>query len=214
MEIEHEAKLLAADAGALDRLASLESLDGVGLGPAAALDEVDRYVDTDDGRLAARRWACRIRTRGTTTIVSLKGPASPGDGAGIHRRPEVEGPTDGTDDPDRWPASPARDLVDELRHGRPLLERFRLEQRRVERPMELDARPIGVLSLDHVTVRRGDRHAGTFHVAELELRPDAVPGPSAAVDLLRRLVVAAASFGGLEPDPSTKLERAVALLER
>ena len=56
------------------RWRSSESLGRAVLGPARTVDETDRYLDTDDGRLAAALWACRLRSREGTTRISLKGP--------------------------------------------------------------------------------------------------------------------------------------------
>ena len=59
---------------------------------AGKVDEVDRYLDTVDLRLATARWACRLRTREGRTIVSLKGPCGTCSGDALHLRGEVEGP--------------------------------------------------------------------------------------------------------------------------
>jgi inorganic triphosphatase YgiF len=207
MPVEVELKLSASGAGPLEWLASVERLGKARLGPATTIDELDRYLDTPDRRLASARWACRLRTRGDRTIVSLKGPAEPGSGGALHRRPEVEGPATAEPDPPAWPPSEARDFVDELRAGQPLAERLALAQRRTERAVLIDGARLGTLSLDRVRVLHDGAPLGELHVAELELTAGANEAQ------LGELAAALAAVEGLRPDPTTKLERALALLD-
>lgn len=208
MPVEVELKLRASDDAPLERLAQVDRLGPAALGPATTVDELDRYLDTADGRFAAARWACRLRTRADRTIVSLKGPAQPGAGDVLHRRPELEGPAAPDTDPSRWPPSEARDFVDELRVGQGLVERLALAQRRTERPVLVDGERLGTLSLDRVAVLHGGSEVGGLHAVELELAPDA------AETRLPELAAALATVEGLRPDPSTKLERALAIVEQ
>lgn len=208
MAVEVELKLIADGPRALDRLAEADRLGPARLGPADTVDELDRYLDTPDGRFATARWACRLRTRGARTIVSLKGPADAVGEDGLHRRPEVEGTATIEPDPESWPASAARDLVDELRAGQPLVERLALAQRRTERAVLLDGGRIGTLSLDRVGVLQHDIALGERCFVELEL----VPGGSEAA--LPGLASALAAIDGLAPDPRTKLEHALSLVDR
>ena len=208
MGLEVEARF-RADPASLHRLATLPRLGEALLGEPATVDEVDRYLDTDDGRLAAARWACRLRTRGPMTKISLKGPPQPTDGdAWLHRRAEVEGPATDALDPATWPPSEARDRLDDLRRGRPLLERFRLVQRRTERAVALDGDVLGTLTLDAVSVLSADgRPAGGIEIAELELR-----AADARSEAALRPLAAALAAEGLAPEPRTKLELAIDLL--
>lgn len=208
MPAEVEARFAAASDHPLADLAAAPSLDGAPLGPARTVDEVDRYLDTIDGRLAAARWACRLRLREGTTRLSLKGPAEPTEGAWHHRRPEVEGPATDVVEPDRWPPSEALDLLLGLTGGTPLVERFTLAQRRTERAVLVDGRNVGTLSLDRVDVRRDGRGGGSMRVVELELaHEDALDH-----DRFARLAAALGAYPGLEADPHTKLEHALELL--
>lgn len=210
MTIEVEAKFLAADSAPLDALSGVAALGDATLGPPATVDEVDVYLDTTDGRVAAAGWACRLRDRGAGFRVSLKGPAThDGDAGWLHRRPEVEGRATGSFDPSDWPAGDARELVLELSAGAPLVEQFRLEQRRTEREVRLGARRIGTLSLDAATVWRGQLQVGVLHVVELELENGADAG---ALSELGRLADALLALPGLVADGRTKLERALELL--
>jgi len=207
---EVELKLAASDPGPLDDLAGRATLGPAHLGRARVTDELDRYLDTPDGRLSAARWACRLRTRDGRTIVSLKGPRgdAPGHDPALHRRPEREGPADDRPDPAAWPPSPARDLLVELAAGAPLAERLALAQQRTERSVVAHGARVGTLSLDRVTVVHRDRPAGHLFVVELELSTEAAADEA----LVASLSAALASVDGLTPDPTSKLEHALQLV--
>jgi inorganic triphosphatase YgiF len=206
MATEVEAKFRADGEGPLRRLESMARLADATLGEARSIDEVDTYLDTWRGALGVARWACRLRRRDGRVIVSLKGPAEASSGGWLHRRPELEGPATEALDPRRWPSSPARDLVDALRAGDPLVERLTLRQRRVERPVRAAGRAVGVLTLDRVRIEHAGRAVGDLHVVELELRAGAPPEDE---ELLRRLADALAAVPGLEPEERSKLEHAL-----
>ena len=206
MEDEVEARFRADGGAPLARLAVRPTLGRATLGAARTVLEEDRYLDTEDGRLRALRWACRLRSREGTTRISLKGPpATPATGW-LHRRPEVEGPASPRVDPEAWPESPARALLLELSGGAPLVEWLRLLQERTERPVSIDGRPVGGLTLDTVSAERGGQALGEMHLVELELRPDADPERD-----LPALARALAAEPGLRAEPRTKLEIALEL---
>jgi inorganic triphosphatase YgiF len=205
MAIEVEARFRVTEPEALNRLAALDGLGYATLGPPTAFEETDTYLDTEDGALGAARWACRLRRRGARVTVSLKGPPATGTGGWLHLRPEVEGPATDEPDPERWPQSDARDLLDRLRAGYPLRQRLTLRQRRTERTVTVAERLVGVLSMDDVTVVRHRRDVDRFAIVELEL---AAEGAAAGSGELVALAEALAAVGGLVPEPRTKLERA------
>lgn len=207
MAIEVEARFRVEDPEALDRLAAMDRLGDADLGVAEEVDETDSYLDTADGALGAERWACRLRRRHGRYTLSLKGPAAAGAGGWLHRRPEVEGPATEEPVPERWPPSDARDLLDRLRGGRPLVERLVLRQVRTEREVMLHGHRIGILSADDVTVVVGGDEVGGFGIVELELAPS-LEGDEGA---LPALAAALASIGGLAAEPRSKLERALEL---
>jgi inorganic triphosphatase YgiF len=210
LEREAELKYLAADEQPLVELATAARLGPATLGGPATVDELDRYLDTADLRLAAMRWACRLRTRRSVTIVSLKGPAEHRRDDLVHVRPEVEGPAGVGLDPAAWPRSQARDWLIGMSGGRPLEERLRLEQQRTERDVEVGEARAGRLSLDRIRVLHGGREVGRFAVVELELDPDLLASgfdPAPLAEALGRMT-------GLEPDPASKLEHALAMLAR
>jgi inorganic triphosphatase YgiF len=207
--LEVELKFQADDERPLDELARAAELGPARLGRARTVDEMDRYLDTVDLRLSAVRWACRLRTRNGRTVVSLKGPAEHLAGELLHRRPELEGPAMDDAEPSHWPPSPARDLLRSMRGGRALVERFTLRQRRTERPVQMGGRRCGLLSLDRGVVERGGRQVGLLRIVELELDPSALTSGLDPEPLARALTRVA----GLHPDPATKLEHALILLE-
>jgi inorganic triphosphatase YgiF len=206
--VEAELKFWAADDGPLRALETVAALGPALLGPARAVDEVDQYLDTADLRLAAVRWACRLRNREGRALVSLKGPAQHELGDPLHRRQEVEGPVGPGLVPEAWPPSPARDQLVAMTGGAPLVERFRLEQERTERAVELDGTRVGLLSLDRGRILQRGVELGRLAVVELELDPAAL---DRGVDH-HALAQALAAVPGLVADPSSKLERALALL--
>jgi inorganic triphosphatase YgiF len=199
----------AATPAALAALGDAKRLGPALLGATVVNDETDRYLDTPDRRLSAAAWACRLRTRRVEgvarTFVSLKGPAEPAV-AEMHRRPEIEAEAPDDSDPAAWPPSAARELVDRLRDGAPLIEFVGLAQLRRERPVVVDGRRIGTLSLDDVTVVRPDAVLGRFGAVELEL------GRIGDDDLLDALARDLAAIPGLRADGRTKLEHALAFM--
>jgi inorganic triphosphatase YgiF len=208
--IEAELKFWADDERPLRELATATRLGPAELLSARIVSEVDRYLDTADLRLAAARWACRLRSRDGRTFVSLKGPSEHEPGDPLHRRPEVEGPVGPGLVPGAWPPSPARDQLLAMTAGAPLVERFSLEQERTERAVLLDGAGVGLLSLDRGTIVQRGVEVGRLAVVELELDPAALENGMDHASLAAAL----AAVPGLVADPSSKLERALALLNR
>ena len=208
--VEAELKYTAPSERPLEELEGAEMLGPARLGEPRTVTELDRYVDSADLRLAAVRWACRLRSREGRTIVSMKGPAEHEAGDPLHRRPEIEGPATPSLDAREWPPSPARDRLLAMTGGAALRERFSLDQERTERTVSLDGGRIGGLSLDRVGVVYDGREVGRMFVVELELAPSAL---AQGVDHAP-LAEALAAIDGLEPDPFTQLERALAMLPR
>jgi inorganic triphosphatase YgiF len=202
MALEIEARFRATGA-ALRTLTNADRLGPAGLGPPRTVSEIDRYLDTDDGRLAAAHWASRLRSRGDVQRLSLKGPPDPAGGAWLHRRPEVEGPATRSLDPATWEPSEARALLEELTGGRPLRERFRLDQRRTERAVVVGGRQLGTLSLDAVRIWSADRDLGPLAIVELEL------ADPADADELAALAEALEAVDGLVAEPMSKQDHAL-----
>jgi inorganic triphosphatase YgiF len=208
LPLEVELKFEADDEGPLDALAVADRLGPAWLGPANTIDETDRYLDTSDLRLSARRWACRLRTRQGRTVVSLKGPGEHQAADLFHRRRELEGPAVDSLDPEHWPPSAAHGLLDTMRNGQALEERFMLTQQRTERTVQLARRHCGLLSLDRSQIWRGSAQIGALLTVELEVEPAALERGVDVAPLARALSL----HPGLRPDPATKLEHALRLL--
>lgn len=205
MGLEVEARFRAADRSPLDRLAADASLGRATLGEPTTYLEQDRYLDTHAGRLAAARWACRLRTRGDRTVVSLKGPPDRSPAGWLHRRPELEGPAAPVTDAAAWPPSEARERLLALSAGEPLATRITLLQERTTRSVSMAGATVGILSLDSVTpVDLDGARLGLFHVVELELV--ATANVERHLGPLARVL---AARSGLTPEPRTKLELAL-----
>lgn len=207
--LETELKLRGAPA-ALDALAVLDRLGPATLGAARTVDELDVYLDTAGGALAAARWACRLRAREDRRWISCKGPAEHRPGEALHRRPEIEGPAPhgSAGSAAAWPPSAARNLVLLLAGDAPLAELITLRQRRTERAATVDTARIGTLSLDRVAVEQGGTALGGFATVELELGAGVQAADMAGV------LAALSAQPGLEPDPTSKLEHALELARR
>jgi inorganic triphosphatase YgiF len=205
MATEVEAKFRAETAEPLTELAHRPRLGRAILGTARTVDEVDRYLDTDDGRLAAARWACRLRSREGATRISLKGPPIGPSEGWHHQRPEVEGPATDAIEPDGWPASPALELLNSLRDEQPLIEHLRLYQARTERAVTLDGTSIATLTLDRVRMTANGTHLGSLFVVELELEQSS----AAAGGALEGLAAELEATDGLVAEPRSKLEHAL-----
>ena len=211
MPTEIEAKFRADDDAPLTILQEADRLGPSTLAAGRTVDEIDVYLDTERGDLAAARWACRLRSREGQIRVSVKGPAQVVDDAWLHRRLEVEGPASEDPDPAGWPPSEARALVDQLRQGGALVERFRLRQRRTERQVRVRDRELGTLTLDRAIVEHRGGPIGPLHVVELELADASTPEDQ---HLLGELAAALGAVQGLVPDARTKLEHALEMIGR
>ena len=209
MAVEVEARFRADSVETLSDLRSRETVGPAVLGPPHTVEEVDRYLDTDDGRLADARWACRLRSREGVTRISLKGPPEGQADGWHHRRPELEGPATDRIEPERWPSSAALDLLNALSGGRTLRERIRLDQERTERRVVLPSgAALGLLTLDRVRMTHGADDLGQLLIVELEL-----DGSSAdAEPHLHALAAGLAAVPGLVPEPRSKLEHALTRL--
>ena len=183
----------------------------------------DRYFDTSREALRRHGFGARLRRVGGQHLVTVKSlsadelvgddrppegaPAPAGDDAHpLHRRIELEGPATGRLDPDTWPSSPARELIDELRGAARLRGLFTIRQVREVRPVTGDDGTADV-SLDEVRVIAGRNIVGTF----VELEVEATGG---SPDLLAGVARALAATGLLVPVSMSKEAQARALVDR
>ena len=185
------------------------ALDGVESGDAQTVEMEDRYVDTAYGALAQAGFGARLRRvdSGPVSVnvktVSRDRPAAAAaddaeDPAALSQRVEVEGPAAERMDPDLWPPSAARELINEVRDGARLRALFTINQRREKRTLALDEGQVEV-SLDWVAVFRGARPLASFSVLEVE----AAKGSAADLARLAALIEAT---GFVTPEPRSKEE--------
>lgn len=200
--MEIEAKFAVPDDSTLETLLSLETLGEYRLVPGGEQRTTDRYVDTPGRDLLQSGHTCRRRSGGSggLELVTVKGLAS-ADGA-VHRRAEHETEVPVDAPPERWPSGAPRDLVLQFAAHQPLVEFLTLHQHRTAREVMRQEHRIGVLSLDRVEFAAG----ATARELEIELSP---PGSGADLRALGELL---RPFG-LRPQPLSKFERALSLLE-
>ena len=210
--MEIEAKFSVPDRETFQRLQAAEELAGFALSPGQEEMVDDTYLDTADRQLLAAGYACRRRKQGERLLLTLK-ELRTATGV-IHRREELEvqlpfkraAPSAEGEDPEAWPVAPARDRVISFVGGARLLPLFDMRQLRTARLMSVDDRTVAELSLDQVqlTAERGEL---TYCELEVELLPHG------AEDDLSIIAACLGEQWGLEPEPRSKFERAVAFLE-
>ena len=202
MEVEVK---FSVDETAAQALRTLDELSGYRLGEERLVADVDQYLDTADYRILRGGYACRIRERNDQLIATLKS-LSPSDSA-MHVREELETALDpDAGDPASWPAGPARDLAVRLTDSAPLQTLFMIWQQRHVRPVLDGERMVGEWSLDEVETTAGDK---TDHATELEIE---LKGDGTTDDL-RRLAETLAGQSGVQPQPRSKFERAMGMLD-
>ncbi len=184
------------------------ALDGASMGEEQTVDVEDRYLDTAYGALEQAGFGARLRREdGGPIVVTVKTisrervasetPDATGGPLALSQRVEVEGPADLRVDPDLWPPSAARELINEIRDGARLRTLFTLNQRRERRRLELDDGKV-LVTLDWVAVFRGARPLASFSVLEVEAE-----GRGANLARLAPLIEAT---GFVTPEPRSKEE--------
>ncbi|MCW5850444.1 MAG: CHAD domain-containing protein [Anaerolineae bacterium] len=202
MEVEVKFSL---DETAAQSLQALDELAGYRLGETRVIADVDQYLDTTDYRILRGGYACRIRERNGQLIATLKS-LSPTDSE-MHVREEFETalqPDAG--DPPSWPPGAARDLALRLTNGAPLQPLCMIWQQRHVRPVLDGERLAGEWSLDQVETTAGDKTDRATEL-EIELKGDGTP------DDLGRLAEALIAQPGVQPQPRSKFERAMGMLD-
>ncbi|NNJ11899.1 CYTH domain-containing protein [Chloroflexales bacterium ZM16-3] len=163
----------------------------------------NRYFDTADRRLGQARYGLRLRDVAGRTLLTLKGPAEVSEG--LHRRAEYEFPH-ADPDPRTWPAGPARELAMALIGAAPLFPTITIHTRRSVIIASYQDQSVAEISLDRGVLHAGER-AEPFSELEIELLPAGSESDLAA------LAEALREFIDLRPEPRSKLQRALALLE-
>jgi CHAD domain-containing protein len=164
----------------------------------------DRYVDTADGALARAGFAARLRVSPSGTVLTVKS-TNRRNGAGAHRREELEGPADRTAGPMDWPPSDARSLILEMCGDAPLVELVTIRQLRRRRELRADE-SLFELSIDEVDVVARSQVVDRFAELELELVRGEDARLTAVADVLDRDTA-------LENVAVSKLETALAAVK-
>jgi inorganic triphosphatase YgiF len=201
--MEIEAKLAVPDIETFQRLQAADSLGGFALSADQVKQVRDIYLDTAERLILAAGYACRRRERGQEVLMTLKGLG--GAAGAVHRREELEValPEDGP--PAQWPASPARERVLDLIGEATLTPLFELQQARIVRGVLEGDRRVAEWSLDKVHVLAEGQEQMYFEL-EVELTPQGTEDDLAAI------VTCLQDEWGLEPEPRSKFERALALV--
>jgi CHAD domain-containing protein len=212
---EVELKYLVRDLEALRAWLAKDwggALDGVEASDERTVEVEDRYIDTAYGALEQAGFGARLRREDDGPVsVTVKSASHdrPGEGAvdevddegdprALSQRVEVEGPAGLQLDPDLWPPSAARELINEIRDGARLRTLFTINQRRERRTLALDDGPVAV-TLDRVAVLRGARPLSSFSVLEIE-------APKGSGANLKRLATLVEATGFVVPEPRSKEE--------
>ncbi|MGD8684359.1 MAG: CHAD domain-containing protein [Chloroflexota bacterium] len=208
---EVELKYLVRDLEALRSWLARDwggALDGVETGNERTVEVEDRYIDTAYGALEKAGFGARLRREdnGPVTVTvksaSHERPGEDDEGAAdaraLSQRVEVEGPAAEHLDPDGWPSSAARELINEVRDGARLRTLFTINQRREKKTLALDDGPVQV-ALDRVAIFRGARPLASFSVLEVEA------GNGSGANLIRLAGLIEAT-GFVVPEPRSKEE--------
>lgn len=205
MSEEIESRYLVPDRAVFDRLCRVRRLGEMRVTHHHTQRLRDTYLDTPGRALLRQGWASRVRRSRGACVVTLKGPKH-GQGAVSGRtqlevslaRPSLR--------VEQWPAGEVRTRIQELTGGSALSELVRLRQVRHCAELWDDDRLVGELSLDVVTMAgKGLEHTSLMLEAEL-----AESGTSEDLDALDAALV---NVYGLVPEPRSKLQRALALVE-
>ncbi len=188
-------------------------LDGVVVSPAVTTAVEDVYFDTPHRALERHGFGARLRRRGHRTVLTVKSsgrtpsvvPGGAPASRAIRRRIELEAPATTRLDPDAWPESPARELVEELRGAARLRALFTIRQQRHERRVTA---PDGaaLFTLDEVEVHAGRALVGSFVALEVE-------SSDGRETLLHRLATLLEASGLVTPEPRSKEEIAEQLVK-
>jgi triphosphatase len=203
--MELESKFRVPTLNLFNMLCSLAQSRGYHFKDPKTKTVTDTYLDTANRDLYHAGFACRIRHNpvNNTWIAALKGLG--GAQGAIHSRAEYETPISSDVPPAHWPASQARDLALQLSQSQPLKPVFTLNQTRHTRQLEFKDRTVGELSLDEVTYNVGN-HEDLAYELEIELSQDGT------LDDLHALHSSLMPLG-LIPEPTSKFERGLALIQ-
>jgi adenylate kinase len=209
MEIEAKFSVLSKETRAA--LGSLTQLAGYDLTVSETLQLRDCYLDTADRRMFDAGYAFRRRLQNGHAYLSLKSLG--GASGSIHRREELE--VDAQEayeglEPDAWPEGDLRHQILEMVNDGALTSLFTVEQERVLRHVvDVTGSEVADIAIDDVTIILEDGHTRQrFVELEIELNSERPESD------LERILDALTQMPGLVPQPTSKFERGLALVER
>ncbi|MBN1979874.1 MAG: CHAD domain-containing protein [Anaerolineae bacterium] len=202
--MEIEAKFAVPDAKILRRLKTVKRLDDFTLAAGQTKQVHDTYLDTDDRAILAAGYACRQRIQAEGILVTLKSLGG-AEGA-VHRREELEILLPEAHPPAEWPESPARERLLQLVGKAQLVPLFELRQTRTIRPLHRNRQLVAEMSVDEVRLTVRDEKKGYFEL-EVELTPQG------AESHLAEIAAHLQDEWSLKPEPRSKFERALELLD-
>ncbi len=202
--MEVEAKFAITGALKPARIQEL-TLSPYALRKAGVERHTDVLLDTPSRAITGTLHALRIRTIGDQRILTLKGPNQGAEG--VHEREELEQPLEGplSYDPRDWPDEISQRAL-ALTGGDPLNALLRLQVERRLWTVRRNGRVIGELALDCGEIIAAGRHE-PLHELELELKD------AGKRDDLDALSAALEKALPLRPEPRSKLQRGLALLQ-
>ncbi len=202
--MEIEAKFVVPTMGIFQRLQAADRLAGFALAARQVKQVRDTYLDAADRPILAAGYACRQREQEGGILITLKGLGG-AEGA-VHRREELEILLPAAAPPTEWPAGPVRERVLALIGQAPLRPLFSLQQTRSVRQVKRGRQTMAELSLDDVRLT-SEGAEQTYLELEVEL------AAQGSEEELATIVACLQEEWGLEPEPRSKFERALAFLE-
>jgi CHAD domain-containing protein len=217
---EIELKYAVDDPDAVRQVLEAEQLGGLVPGPWREVSVSDRYLDTASRSIERAGYGARLRHMGRNTVLTVKsadaGSADTTPRAAKHDRLELEGRARRGLDPQSWPQSAARSVVEAAAAGEKLRTMFTIDQRRLERDLcRPDGSVAAVVSLDEAQVSRLGRSVGAFTMLEVELAADenGEDDPDAANALLDGVASELESTGLVRPEAKTKEDLGMQLIK-
>lgn len=209
---ELELKYSVADRAAVEKVVSAKIVFGFDAGDWREREVIDQYLDTRSGALARAGYGARLRRVGRRTLVTVKSIARRrGRDGALHDRLELEARATRQLDPERWPQSPARAMIEVSAGGEALHTLFTIEQHRRERDLLRDGGVVATLSLDAGVVKRFGRALGAIDALEIEAT---AAHPAEARRVLAAIAADVETVPTLRPEERSKEELAHALVER
>lgn len=202
--IETVAKFAVPEPGLFWRLQVVTKMAGYRLSTQKTQDVNDIYLDTKNERLLAAGYTCRRRIlpAGMSMIVTKLNKT----GGLFHRRQKLEVAIPAALPPARWPESAARDLVLQLSRQQPLEPLFRIQLTRIVRVLQGNEWSQAQINLDKVSLITNDEEQ-IYHELVVEL-PSSTP-----VHMLTEVIDCLQNEWYLHPEPRSKFQRALELLE-